>query len=265
MKTDTPAPAKRRVPWPIVGERLRDQIIRPPAYSSHVVLLGKSGSGKDHTVRWGILPWLPLARVVVLVTKMGGEDRTWEGFGNWVDAPGDLPAHLDRGKDGTPRYVLPLQPGRVDRAEVGRLLDQLGDVGQVVVVIGDASRLSTRASDGGLQLERELSNLMSEGREGGVTVIACATSAAWLATGLKDQAAAYMIGQTGGADTLAEFAKMARLPGTARSVTPERAALATLPERWWLYTDHRDGEIWSRVATPPHAGWVSEAWPEQAS
>lgn len=256
-----PAAFKRRVPWPVVGERVRDRIIRPPGYSSHVVVLGKSGSGKDHMVRWGILPWLPLARVVVLVTKMGGSDSTWDGYGTTLSGPGDLPALISRGNPGgVPRYVVPLQPGRVTSAEVGRLLKQLGDVGEIVIVVGDAARLSTRVSDGGLQLERELSNLMSEGRESGITVIGCATSAAWAATGLKDQAAAVMIGQTGGGDTLAEFAKIARLPGDARARTPERAALATLPERWWLYTDHRDGEIWSRVARPPAAGWISEAW-----
>jgi hypothetical protein len=223
-------------------------------------VLGQSGSGKDHMVRWGILPWFPLARVVVLVTKSGGEDQTWEGFGNWLDGPGDLPAGFGRGPDGTPRYVIPLAPGRVTRREVQRLLGQLADVGEVIVIIGDAARLSTRESDGGLQLERDLSNLMNEGREHGVTVIACATSSGWIAGGLRDQAAAVMIGQTGG-DTLADFAKIAQLPGNARKQTPERAALASLPPRWWLYTDRRDGALFTAVSSPPRAGWVSEQWP----
>lgn len=247
------------VPWQIVAERIRGRVIRPPEYAPHIDVLGKSGSGKDHMVRWGILPWFPLARVVVLITKSGGEDRTWEGFGNWLDGPASLPAGFGRGPDGTPRYVIPLRPGRVTRREVQRLLGQLADVGEVIVIIGDAARLSTRESDGGLALERDLSNLMSEGREHGVTVIACATSSGWIAGGLRDQAAAVMVGQTGG-DTLADFAKIAGLPGDTRNRTPERAALASLPPRWWLYADRLDGDLFAAVSSPPRAGWVSEEW-----
>lgn len=246
-----------RAEWDHIGGRLRERVIRPPEYAGHVVVLGQSGSGKDHLVRWGILPWFPLAPVVVLVTKQGGGDQTWHGYGNLLDGPADLPPLLNRGPDGTPRYVVPLPPGRLDRDVVQRLLVQLGDVGECIVVIGDASRLSTRVSDSGTPVERDLSNLMAEGRELGLTVIACATSHKWAAGGIQDQAAAVIIGQTGGGETLAEFAKIARLPRSG----PERSALATLPPHWWLYSDHRDGELWARVGCPPAAGWVAEAWP----
>jgi hypothetical protein len=241
--------------WGEVAARIQQRVVRPPDYDPHMVVLGKTGSGKDSAVRWGILPCFPLARIVVLITKRSGEDRTWDGWGNRLAGPGDLRPGFGRGPDGTPRYVVPLPPGRATPAEVRALLEQLAAEGESIVSIGDAARISTRPNDGGWGLERDLSNMMTEGRETGLTVIACAGSASWAASGIKDQAAAVLIGQGGGemCDKFAEIAGLERR-------SPERKALDTMAPHWWLYSDHVDGELWSRLACSPAPGSVDERW-----
>jgi hypothetical protein len=246
------------VPWAEVAGRIQHRIIRPPEVSPHIVPLGKTGSGKDHMVRYGILPAFPLARVVWLVTKRGG-DRTLTGWGNHLDGPGDLKPGFGRAHDGdgTARYVVPLEPGKVSGREVKRLLHQLAAEGGMILVIGDAARLSTPPEYGGLGLERDLSNMMIEGREVALTVIASSGSAAWAASAIKDQAAAVLIGQ-GGGEMRDKFATIAGL----ESRSPERRSLDTIAPGTWLYTDHADGELHARLARAPAAGTVSEAWPE---
>lgn len=245
------------VSWAQVAGRIQRRIMRPPGVNPHIVALAQTRSGKDHAVRFGILPASPLERVLVLVTKPG-EDLTWHGWGNPV-APGELRPGFGRGPDGTPRYLMRLSPGSASRREARALLDQLGAEGEVILVIGDAARLTRSEEQGGLGLEGRLSQMMADGAGNGLTVIACANTSAWAASGIKDQAAAFLIGKSGAA-TREKFADIAGLPRLAEDPGP-RQALDKLPARWFLYADQADGELLTAIATPPAAGWCSEAWP----
>jgi hypothetical protein len=241
------------VDWPQVAGRIQRRILRPPQVNPHVVLLAQSGSGKDHTIRHGILPVLPpFARVVVLVTKpvvdMARPDPTWDGWGNLLPGPGALRPGFGRGPDHTPRYVIPLAPGTTTPDQAGQLMGQLAAEGELVLIVGDAARLTEPRNRGGLGQESALSKMMTEGRQLGLSVIVCANSASWAAAGVKDQAAAVLIGRAGG-KARDDFADIAGLEAR----TPARAALASIAPRSWLYTDHADGELAACLSTPPAA------------
>ena len=102
------------VPWaPVAGRVQRGW--QPTEANPHMVFLAQTRSGKDHTVRYGILPYCaPVARTVVLIVK-AGEDRTWDGdpekgtvpWGNAIE-PGELRPGFSLGADGTPRYRIHL-------------------------------------------------------------------------------------------------------------------------------------------------------------
>ncbi len=247
------------VPFEKVAGRIQRRILRPPTVNPHMVLLAATRSGKDHLIRRGILPVVPLARVVILMTKRGagqyGDDKTWEGWGNLV-APAELEPGFGRGDDGTPRYRIPLVPGRTTPDEVRQLLDQLAAEGEVILVIGDAGRLTDHKSNGGFGAERHVTDMMREGAGIGLSVIACANSSNWAASGIRDQAAAVMIGRSGTAmrDKFSEIAGL-------EAKSPARRALDTLRPYWWLYTDHADGELMTGITTSPPAGSADESWP----
>lgn len=248
------------VAWEEIAGRIQRRILRPPEVNPHIVALAQTRSGKDYLIRHGILPVFPLARVVTLITKRGTSDPTWDGWGN-VITPGELPSCFDLGEDGTPRYLISLTPGKVTADQARRLLEQIAAEGEMILVIGDTAALTDPASRGGLGCEAILTHMMAEGAGIGLTVIACANSAAWAAAGIKDQAAAVLIGRAGG-DMVGPFADIAGLP--RRNVQlgrgTEREAIARLAPHWWLYTDHADGQLFARVTTPPPAG----SWDEKA-
>lgn len=250
-----------RVPFPEVAARVQQRIVRPPGSNPHQVFLGQTRSGKDALIRWGLLPLFPLARILVLVTKHGGFDETWDGWGNLI-APGELPADFGLGPDGTPRYQISLTPGKVTSDEAKQLLNQCAKVGEMILVIGDAAALTDPPDRGGLGCEAFLTHMMAEGAGIGLSIFACANSAAWAASGIKDQAASVWVGRSGG-KMQDPFADIAGLP--RRNVElgrgAERDAIATLKRHWWLYTDHEDGELFAGITTPPPPGWYDESWP----
>lgn len=254
----------RTAEWLEVADRIRQRIIRPPFVNPHMVLLAQTRSGKDHLIRWGILPILPLARVVVLVTRRGAVDPTWDQPGPWGNRvpAGKLPWGFGRGEDRTPRYLISLSPGKVTHNVARRLLEQLAAEGEMILVIGDAAALTDPVNRGGLGCEATITHMMTEGAAIGLTVIACSNSTAWAASGIKDQAAAVLVGRSGG-DMVGPFADIAGLPKRNVSLGrgAERDAIAQLPPRWWLYTDHADGELFARVTTPPPAGSWNELEP----
>jgi len=248
------------VPWEHVAGRIQRRILRPPAVNPHMVLLAQTRSGKDYLIRWGILPIVPLERIVVLMTKRGagqlGSDETWEGWGNLLADPAELGPGFGLGDDGTPRYRIPLVPGRTRPDDVRRLLEQLAAEGELLLIVGDAGRLTDHPNSGGFGCERHVTDMMREGAGIGLSVIACANSTNWAASGIRDQAAAVLIGRSGAA-MREKFGEIAGLePRSA-----ELRALGTLRPHWWLYTDHADGELLAGITAPPTAGWCSEAWP----
>lgn len=247
-------------PFCEIAGRIQRRILRPPNLNPHMVLLGQTRSGKDHLIRWGILPTVPMARVVQLITKAEA-DVTWQGWGNPV-GPGQLRGGFAEGPDGTPRYQIALPPGRTTPDDAQRLLEQISAEGEAILVIGDAGRLTDPRNRGGLGCEAIVTHMMAEGGASGLSVIACANSAAWAAPGLKDQAAAVMIGRAGGA-MHAPFADIADLPrrSKAAGTGAEREALSQLAPHWWLYTDHADGQLFAAVTTPPPEGSWDESWP----
>lgn len=244
--------------WQEIAGRVQRRIIRPPSVNPHIVALAQTRSGKDHLIRWGILPVVPLGRIVVLVTKRGAVDPTWDGWGNRL-APGELRGGFGCGDDGTPRYLISLTPGKATADDARRLLEMLAAEGEMILVIGDAAALTDPVNRGGLGCEAIVTHMMTEGAGIGLTVIACANSAAWAASGVKDQAAAVLVGRSGGsmADPFADIAGLSkRNVGLGRGA--ERDAIAQLAPHWWLYTDHADGDLFARVSTPP-AAW---SWDE---
>lgn len=241
------------VEWPRIAGRVQRRIMQPPELTPHMVFLARTGSGKDHLIRWGLLPYFPLARVVVLMTKWGADDLTWDGWGNRIAAD-ELPPGFGRGDDDTPRYVIRLT-GR-DQDAARRLLDQLAAEGECIVIIGDTARLAEIPTRGGLNCEGQLTNMMRDGRASSLAIWACGNSGKWLTGGMRDQAAAVWIGHSA-AESAAEFADLAGL----ERKSAERAALETLPPRDWLYTDHLDGELMAGVTTAPPVRWCSEVWP----
>jgi hypothetical protein len=227
----------------VVAGRMRRRILRPPGVNPHVLVLGDSGSGKDHLVRHLILGRaVPLARAIVLdVTRYQQTpgvlgDPTWAGWGVDVGEGGgrrDLPAHLNGG-----RYRVLVPPGDAARGVVADALGLVDAVGEVVLVISDAGRVTEPANRGGLGLGGPLARLLHEGRKRSITVIACSTSTAWIESGVKDQARTKLLGVTGGAEQRREFAKLAGLEG---GYAVHREALARLAPRQFLYADWADG------------------------
>jgi hypothetical protein len=241
------------VPFAQVAGLVQRRIMRPPGANPHMVFLAKTRAGKDHLIRWGLLPYFPLARTVVLITKPGADDETWAGFGNVIGAR-ELPPGFGRGPDGTPRYVVRLPPG--SRADAQYLLDQLAAEGECIIVIGDTARLVELPERGGLACEGRLSNMMRDGAASGLAMWACANSAKWAASGIRDQAAAVLIGHAA-PEAYDDFARIAGIEPKSEA----RRALDQLRPHWWLWTDHLDGELRWGATTPPDAGWCDEAWP----
>ncbi len=240
------------VPPELVAGRIQRRILRPLVVCPHIAVIGHSRSGKDYLVRRLVLGLAkPLARAVVLDVKLGHDpagcpapgcagrgDQTWCGWGRDV---AELPAHL-----GTARWRLLVPGGDGAKRTVERALGQLAAVRETVVVLSDAGRITEPPNRGGLALGGLVSRLMSEGASGGLTVIACSTSAAWAESSIKDQTPTKLVGQVSGKKARDDAAHLVGLPGWARP------ALDALPDKHFIYADHLDGEpALAIVKAPP--------------
>jgi hypothetical protein len=236
--------------FPDVAARVR-RYWRPRDLNPHMTVLGPTRSGKDHLARYGILPLLgPAARIVVLIVKPGG-DRTWTSgpsgpWGNQI-AAADLAPGFGYGPDGTARYLVYVPPGPAAVDTVKRLIEMFAMVGELVLVLGDVARITEPDHRGGMGLGGRVTRMMNESAAIGGTVIACANSAGWAETGVKDQSEVVWVGHTINAKMRTDFANIAGMP-------PEtRAALDTLPAHSWLYVDHRSGQAIVARTSPPAA------------
>ena len=196
----------------------------------HHVLLGLSGAGKSHMIRYGILPQAgPLAAVVVIDVKPGGDAAAWDGWGNDVPSARELPCPLTLGPDKSCRWRI-VHPGGLTAADVGRVLEQLGTEAAVILVMDDASSIiESGGQRGGMGLSGPVDTMLRQGRTHDLTLILGLNSTAW-AGGAKNLAGTTWLGYTGNADMRAEFAKVAGLPPAIRP------ALDGLLPKEWLYS-----------------------------
>jgi len=230
-----------RVPFPAVAGRLQRNW-QPLEANPHMALFAQTRGGKSHLIRWGILPVVPFARVVVIDVKSGG-DPTWQEWGNDITA---LKPGFGRGPNATPRYRVRLLPGEEGTVQVRRMLDQLAAEGEAVLVIDDARRVTDRQAPG-LGLGNVVDHLLLEGAGLGLTVILGANSTAWATTALKDQCGVIWIGHTRTEYQRDEFAKVSGLPREHRS------ALDTIAPRNWLYTDYAGEQLMLGLTSVPAA------------
>jgi hypothetical protein len=251
------------VPPEVVAGRIQRRILRPLVVCPHIGVIGHTRSGKDYLVRHVVLGMTkPLARAAVLDVKLGHDpagcpaprcaglgDQTWCGWGNDVGAGcerGELPERLGAARW---RVLIPGSDGARPLAE--RTLGQLAAVRECVVILSDAGRITEPPNRGGLALGGLVSRLMSEGASGGLTVIACSTSAAWLESSIKDQTPTKLIGQVSGKKARDDVAHLAGLPAWARP------ALDSLPDKHFVYADHLDGEPALAIVTAPAPGQLA--------
>ena len=225
------------VAWELVAGRVQSTW-RPREINPHQVAYGATRSGKDTLWRWGVLPTKPNARALVFDVKQGG-DRAWDGWG------ADMP--LAEWQPGTApmRTRLLVPHGEFGAQLARRALEALGVIGEHVVILPDAGRITETARRGGLGCDGIVTRLMGEGASIGVTVLAGVTSTAWAASGIKDQAGRVWVGHTVGAEARRAFGEAAGLP---RELLGECARLA--PHQW-IYADHLDGApLLARVRPP---------------
>jgi hypothetical protein len=230
------------VPFARVAGRLQRNW-QPIEANPHMALFAQSRGGKSHLIRYGILPLVPLARVVVIDVKPGG-DLTWQGWGHDVT---ELAHGFGTSPTGWPRYRNREQPGADGSAQVRRVLEQLAAEGEAVVVIDDARRVTSPHAPG-LGLLHVVDHLLLEGAGLGVTLILGANSTAWANTGLKDQCGVIWIGHTRSGEQRDKFAELAGLGKDMRPV------LDGIARRHWLYTDYAGDELALALTSVPEPG-----------
>jgi len=213
---------------------------QPIEANPHMALFAQTRGGKSHLIRHGLLPLVPLARVVVIDVKPGG-DLTWHGWGHDVT---ELAHGFGLSPTGWPRYRIRVQPGADGSAQVRRVLEQIAAEGEAVLVIDDARRVTDQHAPG-LGLGHVVDHLLLEGAGLGVTVILGANSTAWATSSLKDQCGVIWIGHTRSGEQRDKFADLAGLPKAARP------ALDNIAPRHWLYTDYAGEELALALTYPP--------------
>lgn len=199
----------------------------PYEFNTHHAFLGRSGSGKSYLIRNGILPIAGPSRIVVIDVKPGGS-RTWKDYGNTVN---ELSPGFGIGNDGTAHYHFLAKTKNQTR----RFLDMIAYEGSCIVVIDDSRRVSEPDPNWGLK--SQIDNLLTLGREIGISVLICANSTTWAPSGIKDQCGTIWLGAMTNEEQRVKFAKIAGLP--YRDIVP---ALGKQKPREFLYTDIHDGE-----------------------
>lgn len=225
------------IEWARVAGRVQRKW-RPAQIVPHQVAYGMSRSGKDHLWRYGVLPLKPTAYAVVFDVKQGGDER-WDDWGADIALADWRPTMTHQ----RARLRVPL--GEQGARLMRRALEALVIVGETVVILPDAGRITEPAGRGGLNCEGLVTRLMAEGASLGITVLAGINSTVWASSGLKHQAGHVWLGQTVHADMRAAFADAAGLPRGARPV------LDTLPPHHFVYADYLDGAPMLAVTTAP--------------
>lgn len=207
--------------------------------NSFMVVIGITGSGKSHLIRYGILPLSGYSRTVVIDMKED-RDSVWSGFGQPVDM---LPPAFFRTDDPDNRLVWRVIVNRATaQKQLREVFRQLRDEGHCVIVMDESRSITEREQIG---LGSAVENLITESRGLGTSIIMGAQSTAWAVSALKDQAACIWIGQTSGEDQALALAKMT---GFGRPLVP---VISQIPARRWLYRDNWDGPPILALTDPP--------------
>ena len=218
------------VPFPLVAARIK-RYWNPYEYNPHKGLLAPTRCGKSYLIRHGLLPIVPGGRVIVIDVKPGGE-RTWNGWGNDVDA---LSHGFGRGNDGTANYRIMLQPDESGKAQILRVLEMVAAEGECILIMDDSRKLTAHMP--GLGLSGHVDGLLNESAAIGVSVIIAANSTVWATSTLRDQCGMYFVGLM---SNETERNKFAQIIGLDRD---KRRVLSSLKQRQFLYSDHFDGEM----------------------
>lgn len=209
--------------------------------NSFMVVVGVTGSGKSHLIRYGILPLAACSRTVVIDVK-DDRDSVWTGFGQTVDV---LPAAFFRTISTEHLLVWRVLVNKANaQSQLREIFAQLRGEGHCVIVMDESRSITEREQMG---LGSAVENLITESRGLGTSIIMGAQSTAWAVSALKDQAACLWIGQTSGEDRALDLAKMA---GAGRALVP---TITRIPPRRWLYRDNWEGAPLYALTDPPAA------------
>lgn len=227
------------VPFDVVQGRL-SRFWDPFERNSFMVVIGVTGSGKSHLVRYGILPLAKASRTVVIDVK-DDRDSVWAGFGKTVDV---LPAEFFKAGGDHPYTWRVLVNKSTAQAQLREVFAQLRGEGHCVIVMDESRSITEREQ---LGLGSAVENLITESRGLGTSIIMGAQSTAWAVSALKDQAAVVWVGQTSGEERALDLAKMA---GPGRPLVP---VISQIPPRRWLYRDNWEGTPLLALTDPPAA------------
>jgi hypothetical protein len=213
----------------------------PFEYNSFMVVIGVTGSGKSHLMRYGILPVAGYSRTVVIDVK-DDRDSVWAGFGQRVDT---LPPAFFKTTSQEHRLVWRVVVNKATaQQQLREVFAQLRAEGHCVIVMDESRSITEREQMG---LGSAVENLITESRGLGTSIIMGAQSSAWAVSALKDQAACLWVGQTSGEDRALDLAKMA---GPGRPLVP---VISQIPPRRWLYRDNWEGTPLLALTDPPAA------------
>ncbi|MGH3283590.1 MAG: hypothetical protein ACRDPD_02700 [Streptosporangiaceae bacterium] len=212
--------------------RIQGRVARlwdPFERNAFMVVVGITGSGKSHLMRYGILPLRSYSRTVVIDVK-DDRDSVWAGFGQPVAEL--APAFFRTGSKEHPAVWRVIVNRANAQAQLRRIFEQIRSEGHCVLVMDESRSITEREQIG---LGSAVENLITEGRGLGVSMIMGAQSTAWAVSALKDQAACLWIGQSSGRDQALALAKIA---GYGRDLAP---VIEAIPARRWLYRDKWEG------------------------
>lgn len=205
------------VPFEVIQGRMA-RLWDPFERNPQVAVYGFTGAGKSYLIRYGILPLRKFSRIVLFDVKGDTGDNPWTGWGTPADelAP-EFTGHV--------RLIV----RRADmKRQIRAALDLIREEGHCVVVIDDMRSVTEREQAGQASM---VDNLATEGRGMGITMVMGTQSTAYAVPSMKDQPAAFFIGQMRNLD---QAKNLADITGHGRALIP---AINHVPSRSFIYGD----------------------------
>ncbi len=222
--------------WDEVIKRV-DKLWQPKFAPNHSVL-GQNGSGKSHLIVHGLLPLCLRDNVVIFDNK--GDDPVLAAAG--AKPVRHLPSRLrrtldnDQEKDGWFRVVVYDDTDRA-KLQVKRVLDQVYDEGNWIVVVDETRAISDPRSPG-LGLQPLLDRMWLRGRSRGISVIAGTQAPRWVPSAFYDQC--QFVWSSRIRDERAHQ-RIMEIGSMTRAHIPH---IAKIRKRRWLYMDDEEDETW---------------------